>query len=196
MKILLLAAGLLIVLGVAFSLWFLRSSTGGDVQEASRGSGEGFWELDTITLEGDPVSLDRWRGQVALVVNVASKCGFTPQYEGLMELQRAYSARGFTVLAFPSNDFLGQEPGTSAEIRAFCDAEYGVAFPLFAKTKVKGAGRDPVYRFLTGSGLEEPTWNFTKYLVSREGRVLYRFPPKMEPGDAELLARIETALDS
>jgi len=187
-------AGLLIVLGVAFALWFLRTSTGGDVQEARRGSGAGFWDLETVTLEGDPAPLARWRGQVALVVNVASKCGFTPQYEGLMELQRTYASRGFTVLAFPSNDFLGQEPGTSEEIRVFCDAEYGVAFPLFAKTKVKGAGRDPVYRFLSGSGLEEPSWNFTKYLVSREGRVICRFPPKMEPGDAELRTRLEAAL--
>ena len=195
MKILLIAAGALIVLGVAFGLWFLRTSTGGGMQEAAPDSPAGFWDLETRTLEGDPVPLDRWRGQVALVVNVASKCGYTSQYAGLMDLQRAYASRGFTVLAFPSNDFLGQEPGTPAEIRAFCEAEYGVSFPLFAKIRVKGADKDPVYGFLTGTGLEEPSWNFTKYLVSRDGRVLYRFPPGQEPGDGELVGRIEAALE-
>jgi glutathione peroxidase len=194
MKILLIAAGTLILLGVAFSLWFLRASTGGEVQEAAPGAAAGFWDLETLTLEGEPVPLARWRGQVALVVNVASRCGFTPQYAGLVKLQRAYAPRGFTVLAFPSNDFLGQEPGTPEEIRTFCETEYGVAFPLFAKVKVKGPGKDRIYRYLVDAGLAEPSWNFTKYLVSREGRVLCRFPPSMEPGDGELRRRIEAAL--
>ncbi|MBU0742203.1 glutathione peroxidase [bacterium] len=200
MKIILITAVILILLGAAAAILALRSATGGGVQGTVAVSDDvsspGFWDLESRGLDGDPVSLDRWRGHVALVVNVASNCGFTPQYAGLMDLQREYARRGFTVLGFPCNDFLGQEPGSPAEIRAFCDAEYGVAFPLFAKVRVKGGDKSRIYRFLTATGLAEPSWNFTKYLVSRTGKVLFRFPPGMEPDDPELRSRLEDALDS
>jgi len=198
MKIILAAAVVLILLGVGVALLVLRSATGGGVQRASGGSGAAavasFWDLESRTLEGAAVRLDAWRGQVALVVNVASKCGYTSQYAGLVDLHRTYAPQGFVVLGFPSNDFMGQEPGAPAEIREFCDLNYGVDFPLFEKVAVKGGGRSPIYDFLTATGLDEPSWNFTKYLVSRSGEVLFRFPPRTAPDDPDLRHRIEAAL--
>lgn len=155
---------------------------------------ESFYSLQTHSLEGDPVELEEFRGQVALVVNVASKCGLTPQYTKLEKLYEELEPRGFAILAFPSNDFGAQEPGTPAEIRTFCTERYDVGFPLFEKRHVKGEEKDEVYEYLTRE-LEEPTWNFTKYLVDREGRVLARFDPRTEPDDAELRAAIEKALE-
>lgn len=152
-----------------------------------------LYDLPAQDLFGEAAPLETYRGKVALVVNVASKCGLTPQYEGLEALYRELAPRGFVVLGFPSNDFLGQEPGTPQEIRAFCDAKYGVTFPLFAKAPVKGDGKSEIYRFLTRE-LDEPTWNFTKYLVDRQGRVLQRFDPRTKPDDARLRQAIETAL--
>jgi len=153
-----------------------------------------LYALETTSLDGEPAPLSAYAGKVALVVNVASKCGLTPQYEGLQKLYGEMADRGFVILGFPSNQFMGQEPGTPAEIREFCTAEYGVTFPLFAKTEVKGEGRCAVYRFLTAGGLEEPTWNFTKYLVGRDGRVIARFAPRTPPEDPDLRAAIEKAL--
>ena len=145
-------------------------------------------------LDGTPGTLrDLTGGRPALLVNVASKCGLTPQYEGLEKLHRELSGAGFAVLGFPSNDFMGQEPGTPEEIRAFCDAKYQVTFPLFEKVAVKGDGKCDLYRFLTAGGLEEPTWNFTKYLVGRDGRVIARFGPRTAPDDPELRAAIDAA---
>ncbi|MFO7610636.1 MAG: glutathione peroxidase [Candidatus Krumholzibacteriia bacterium] len=143
-----------------------------------------LWTLETRTLEGDPAPLADWQGQVVLVVNVASKCGLTPQYEGLEKLYRARRDEGFAILGFPSNDFMGQEPGSPAEIRQFCTTKFDVTFPLLAKVAVKGDGKDPVYGWLTAGGLEEPTWNFTKYLVGRDGKVIARFGPAPSPAHA------------
>lgn len=152
-----------------------------------------FYDLTTRTLEGEEADLAEYRGRVALVVNLASKCGLTPQYEGLEALHRELAPRGFVILGFPSNDFLGQEPGSPEEIREFCTVNYGVTFPLFEKVKVKGEGKSEVYRRLTAE-LAEPDWNFTKYLVDAEGKVRYRFGPRTKPGDEELRARIEELL--
>ena len=127
------------------------------------------------------------------MVNVASKCGLTPQYEGLVKLHQELSSRGFSVLGFPSNDFMNQEPGSPAEIRAFCDKEYNVNFPLFEKRHVKGAEKDELYRFLSQE-LDEPSWNFTKYLIDGDGRIIARFAPKTWPDDVELRSAIEAAL--
>jgi glutathione peroxidase len=169
---------------------------------AATGSGAGvaqpepaasFYDLPAHGLMGEDAPLAAYRGQVALVVNVASKCGLTPQYAGLEKLHRELSLRGFVVLGFPSNDFREQEPGTPQEIRAFCDANYGVTFPLFAKQRVTGADKSPVYRFLTRE-LEEPSWNFTKYLVDRQGRVRQRFDPRTAPDDPKLREAIARAL--
>ena len=152
-----------------------------------------FYELETRTLVGAPVSLAEHAGQVALVVNVASRCGLTKQYAALQALHEELSPRGFTILGFPSNDFLNQEPGDAEDIREFCTQNFGVTFPLYEKRIVSGDDPDEVFRFLSRD-LEEPTWNFTKYLVDRQGRVLARFAPKTTPDDPELRAAIEAAL--
>lgn len=154
-------------------------------------------DLEARRLSGPVESLGRYRGEVLLVVNTASRCGFTPQYEGLQSLYERYHERGFTVLGFPSNDFREQEPGTDAEIGAFCEANYGVEFPMYSKVSVKGDDAHPVYAYLTsqpapiGGPVE---WNFQKYLVDREGRVVKRFSPRTEPGAPEVVAAIESLL--
>jgi glutathione peroxidase len=152
-----------------------------------------FYDLTTRTLEGEDSPLSAHAGKVALVVNVASRCGYTPQYAGLEALHRELAPRGFTVLGFPSNDFGFQEPGSAEEIRSFCSTKYDVSFPLYEKRHVKGKKKDEVYAFLTRD-LEEPGWNFTKYLVGRDGRVIARFDKKVKPEDAELREAIEDAL--
>lgn len=152
-----------------------------------------FYDLSTRTLEGEEASLSDHAGKVALAVNVASRCGYTPQYAGLEALHRELAPRGFTVLGFPSNDFGWQEPGSAGEIRAFCSTKYDVTFPIYEKRHVKGKGKDPVYTFLTRDH-EEPTWNFTKYLVGRDGRVVARFDKKVKPEDEGLRKAIEDAL--
>ncbi len=189
--LLILAAVVLVVL-LFLGLRFNRALAAGAKAPAQAGSGS-FYDLSTHTLAGEPVDLAAYRGQVALVVNTASKCGLTPQYAGLQALYLELAPRGFVVLGFPSNDFMGQEPGTPAEIQSFCDVNYHVTFPLFEKVKVKGDDRGEIYRWLTRD-LEEPTWNFTKYLVGRDGRVIARFGPKTAPDDPDLRARIDGAL--
>ena len=191
-----LVAGLLLLVGVALSVFTLRGALASGKDEASAPHAqEGrLWDLETTTLEGEPAPLARYEGRVALVVNVASKCGLTPQYAGLEKLYRQKKDEGFVILGFPSNDFMGQEPGTPDEIRTFCTDNYDVTFPLFAKRQVKGDDKDAVYAWLTGSGLEEPTWNFTKYLVGRDGKVIARFGPRTAPDDPELRAAIDRAL--
>jgi glutathione peroxidase len=154
-------------------------------------------DLSAKRLAGSDEPLRTYEGQVLLVVNTASKCGLTPQYEGLQELYSTYQERGFTILGFPSNDFAGQEPGTDDEIRSFCRANYGVDFPMFSKIHVTGDDAHPVYRYLTS--LPEPVggpveWNFQKYLVDRQGRVVARFTPKTKPDDPALVGQLETLL--
>jgi glutathione peroxidase len=139
-----------------------------------------IYDFDANLLDGTPQKLDAWRGQVLLVVNVASKCGFTPQYEGLEALYRAHKDEGFAVLGFPCNQFGHQEPGDAAEIRSFCSTQYEVTFPLFAKIHVNGTDTHPLYRFLKHAapgvlGSEAIKWNFTKFLVGREGNVVRRY---------------------
>ena len=142
--------------------------------------------------------LAHYRGEVLLIVNTASKCGLTPQYEGLEALQRRFASRGFAVLGFPCNQFARQEPGDAAAIGQFCQANYGVSFPMFAKVEVNGAGTHPLFRFLKAAkpgllGLGAIKWNFTKFLVDRDGHVLERFAPQTKP--AALIGSIERALD-
>jgi glutathione peroxidase len=142
-----------------------------------------------------PVNLQaQYGGKVLLLVNTASKCGYTSQYEGLEALHQKYSARGFAVLGFPSNDFKGQEPGTEAEIQQFCTLTYGVKFPMFEKVQVTGADATPLYRELKQATGVEPGWNFHKYVVGRDGRVLGQFPSKVKPDDPQLVQAIEAAL--
>jgi glutathione peroxidase len=148
-------------------------------------------------LDGSTESLGAYRGQVLLLVNTASRCGFTPQYEGLQALHERYRERGFSVLGFPSNDFGAQEPGSDAEIGAFCRANYGVSFPMFSKIPVTGAAAAPLYRHLTAlpAPLGGPVrWNFQKYLVDRDGEVVARFDSRVAPDAPALVERLEALL--
>jgi glutathione peroxidase len=135
-----------------------------------------------------------YAGQVVLVVNTASKCGFTPQYEALEAMHARYRARGFAVLGFPSNDFLGQEPGSETQIREFCTLTYGVKFPMFEKVHVKGRDATPLYQRLRAATGESPGWNFHKYLLGRDGRVAASFGSRTRPDDPALLAKVEALL--
>jgi glutathione peroxidase len=153
-----------------------------------------LYDLTTTTLAGQPADLGDYRGRVTLIVNVASKCGYTPQYQGLEKLHTELSPRGFAVLGFPSNEFGGQEPGTAEQIQEFCRLTYGVTFPMFAKVETKaGAGQSPVYAFLGQSG-SLPQWNFGKYLVGKDGKVRAYFPSRTAPDAKELRDAIERAL--
>jgi glutathione peroxidase len=161
---------------------------------ASGGVVTSMYDLQAMSLDGKPVNLAQYRGKVSLVVNVASKCGFTPQYEGLEKLQREMKGKGFNVLGFPSNDFGGQEPGTAEEIATFCKLTYDVTFPMFEKVVTKkGAGQSPIYAFLGQSG-NLPAWNFSKYVVDKQGRVVAFFPSEATPEDPALRAAIARAL--
>ena len=148
------------------------------------------YDFTVQTLDGKPAPLADWRGQVLLIVNTASKCGFTPQFAGLEALHRKYKDRGFEVLGFPCNQFAGQEPGNAEEIASFCSLTYEVDFPMMAKIDVNGPKADPIYAWLKGQkkgllGTEAVKWNFTKFLIDREGQVVARFPPNAEPKTLE-----------
>jgi glutathione peroxidase len=156
-------------------------------------------DFSARTIDGQEQPLSAYAGQVALVVNVASRCGLTPQYAGLQKLYEGLRSRGLVVLGFPCNQFAGQEPGSDADVKEFCSLRYGVEFPLFSKIEVNGAGRHPLYAWLTGEGAgPEPAgdvqWNFTKFLVGRDGRVAARFAPQTGPEARELVAALEEAL--
>lgn len=143
-----------------------------------------------------PESLCQYQGKVLLMVNVASKCGFTPQYEGLEAMNERLAPRGFAVLGFPSNDFLGQEPGTEEEIQEFCTLTYGVKFPMFEKVHVKGKSAHPIYQQLREATGTAPGWNFHKYLVNRDGEVVASFDSRTKPSDPALVSQIETLLET
>lgn len=157
-----------------------------------------LYDIPLTTLSGAPTSLAEYRGKALLIVNVASKCGLTPQYTGLENLQKRYAERGFTVLGFPCNQFAGQEPGSAEEIESFCSTTYGVTFPLFEKIDVNGADRHPLYRELTGVADAEGqagdvSWNFEKFLIGPDGTVAARIRPRTEPESDELVAEIGRA---
>lgn len=157
-----------------------------------------LYSFQVKTASNENLSLEKYKGQVVLVVNVASKCGFTPQYAGLEELYEKYKERGFTILGFPSNQFGAQEPGTDQEIQQFCTLNFGVTFPVFAKIDVNGNNVAPVYGWLKESapgllGTEMIKWNFTKFLVGKNGRVIKRYSPNTEP--KEITSDIEAALN-
>ena len=155
-----------------------------------------IYDISAKTIEGEEISLARYKGKVLLIVNTASQCGYTPQYEGLQKLYETCKDRGFAVLGFPSNDFKAQEPGTNTEIRHFCVLKYNISFPMFSKITVKGEGIHPLYRYLTEDTdfKGEITWNFNKFLVDREGRVIARFDKKTEPLSDEVREKVEAAL--
>ncbi|WP_275558453.1 glutathione peroxidase [Streptomyces sp. 5-6(2022)] len=158
-----------------------------------------LYDIPLRTLTGEPTSLGEHRGAALLVVNVASKCGLTPQYEGLERLQQRYAGRGFTVLGVPCNQFAGQEPGTSEEIQTFCSTTYGVSFPLLEKTDVNGEQRHPLYAELTRTPdaqgeAGDVQWNFEKFLISPDGEVVGRFRPRTEPEADDVVTAIEAQL--
>jgi glutathione peroxidase len=165
--------------------------------KAPEGGPRSLQDLDLRRLDGSPMALEELKGKVVLFVNVASRCGLTPQYEQLVEVYHRFQGRGFLVVGAPCNQFLGQEPGTAGEIESFCSATYGVDFPLLEKQDVNGAQRSPLYQWLVGSGVGgggDIGWNFEKFLVGRDGRVLQRFSPRVKPDAPEVLAAIEAAL--
>ncbi len=158
-----------------------------------------IFDASIATLSGEPSSLKEHEGKALLLVNVASKCGLTPQYTGLEALQKRYEDRGFSVIGFPCNQFLGQEPGSAEEIQSFCSTTYGVTFPLTEKIDVNGENRHPIYAELTevadsAGEAGDVTWNFEKFLVSPSGKIVGRFRPQVEPEDPELVAAIEAQL--
>jgi glutathione peroxidase len=160
-----------------------------------------LYDHDVRTLDGSEADLHDLEGKATLIVNVASKCGLTPQYEGLERLQQTYADRGFTVAGFPCNQFMGQEPGTAEEIQTFCSTTYGVSFPMFEKIDVNGDDRHPLYAELTQVADDEGhqgdiRWNFEKFLVGPDGEVKARFAPQVEPEDPQVTAAIEDALPS
>jgi glutathione peroxidase len=174
---------------VVFLLSFYVSRVFADAQPHS------FHDLSATTIDGEASKLSVFQGKVVLVVNVASYCGYTPQYLGLEKLYEQYKERGLVVLGFPSNDFGQQEPGSDSEIKKFCSERFGVSFPLFSKTKVLGEDKHSVYRFLTAStGGADVGWNFEKFLVDRKGLVIGRFASGIDPNSSELKAAIEKAL--
>lgn len=156
-------------------------------------------EIELPRLNGKPARLKEYSGKVVLAVNTASKCGFTPQYAGLQRLYEKYSKRGFTVLGFPSNQFFRQEPGSAEEIEKFCSVNYGVTFPMFAKLDVKGSNQHPLYAILSefpddAGKAGNVAWNFEKFLVGKDGRVVRRFRSKIEPEDKRIVEAIESLL--
>jgi len=151
-------------------------------------------EFTLPSIDGAPAPLSAYKGKVALLVNVASKCGYTPQYTGLQALYQKYKDQGFVILGFPANNFGAQEPGTNEEIKTFCSSKYMVTFPMYGKISVKGADQAPLYKFLTDNTGGDIKWNFTKILVDQNGKIISRFESKVEPDSAELVGAIEKAL--
>lgn len=156
---------------------------------------KGIHQYTVKTIDQRDKALADYEGKALLIVNTASECGYTPQYEKLQQLHERYQHRGFAVLGFPCNDFGGQEPGGEAAIRSFCQARYGVTFPLFAKTRILGPDKAPLYQTLTADS-GDVRWNFTKFLVDPQGRVVARFEPNVDPLSPELCQRLEAALPS
>ncbi len=181
--------------GVTMKIW-ASAALAGLLAATPALAADGLLDRDFRQLAGkDTVNLnDTYGGQVLLVVNTASKCGFTPQYEGLEAMHAKYKDQGFAVLGFPSNDFMGQEPGSEEEIQEFCTLTYGVKFPMFEKVQVRGAGATPLYADLEKATGEAPGWNFHKYLIGRDGTVIASFGSRTTPDDAKLVAAVEKAL--
>jgi glutathione peroxidase len=185
-----IVAGVCTGLLIGLCFYFYGNGSAADNDLKSEGPVMTVYDFHAKTIDGGEVSLSQYKGDVLLIVNVASKCGFTPQYEGLERLQEKYKNRGFNVLGFPSNQFGGQEPGADSEIKSFCQLNYGVTFPLFSKIDVNGAAAHPLYGFLKEErpgifGTEQIKWNFTKFLVDRQGDVIQRYAPQDKPESLE-----------
>jgi glutathione peroxidase len=156
-----------------------------------------LYDIPVKDIDGKPVTLNAYKGKVILIVNVASQCGFTPQYTALEATYKKYGDQGFVILGFPCNQFGGQEPGSDEEIKQFCSSKYFVTFPLFDKIEVNGANRHPLYELLAGKDSPFPgdiTWNFNKFLIGKDGKIIKRFDSKVTPDSPEVIAAVETAL--
>ena len=190
-----LAGSLLVALSLlplaARAVAAARPTPGGEPVKAAT-----LYDFTVQTIDGEQRSLADYRGKTVLIVNTASLCGFTPQYESLEALYEQYKARGLEILAFPANDFMGQEPGTNAEIKSFCSGRFHTSFRLFAKISVKGKHIAPLYQWLTQVSPfpGDIRWNFTKFLVAPDGRVAARFPPKLDPLSTEVTQQLEKLL--
>lgn len=185
---------LFLSLSLLFS--FAKTAFTQDIRYASEPGTGSVYDFVMTTIDGAEKPLSDYKGKVLLIVNTASKCGFTPQYKPLEELYRTYADRGFTILAFPANNFNGQEPGTDAQIKEFCTTKYDVTFDLFHKINVRGDDIHPLYAYLTGlPGVGgDITWNFNKFLVDREGHVIARFGTRIDPLNDKVVAAVEEAL--
>jgi len=176
----------------------VSGASGGEGEKEETGM-KSIYDFRIADIDGNDVNLADYKGKVLLIVNVASKCGFTPQYKGLQKLYSEYKDRGFEILAFPSNDFMGQEPGTNEQIKNFCQLNYQVSFPLFSKISVKGENIHPLYRFLTDKSTNSRfagaiTWNFNKFLIDRKGNIVNRFDSKADPQSPDVIKAIEESL--
>jgi glutathione peroxidase len=152
------------------------------------------YEFTMNSIDGQPLPLSNFKGKVLLIVNVASFCGFTPQYEQLEAVYEKYKDQGFVIAGFPANNFGAQEPGTNEEIKTFCSRKYNVKFPIYSKISVKGEDKAPLYQYLTESAGGEIKWNFTKFLIDRNGKIIARFESPVKPDSPEVIAAIEKAL--
>ena len=197
MKAKLTSAFALAVVCAAFFAWSLSSHA--SVASSTGEKMNSIYDFSLKDIDHKEVNLSQYRGKVVLVVNVASRCGYTPQYEGLQKVYMKYKDRGFIILGFPANNFMAQEPGTDEEIKTFCSAKYSVTFPIFSKISVKGDDIHPLYKFLTSKETNpefggDIKWNFSKFLVDKSGKIIARFEPKVTPESDPVIQAIEKAL--
>jgi glutathione peroxidase len=195
----LLAVSAVFGLAVALLSLFGAFDNEGAASASTGSAAKSVYEFKMKNIDGKEVSLSQYKGKVLMLVNVASKCGLTPQYEALQSLYGKYKDQGFVILGFPANNFMGQEPGTEAEIKEFCSVKYNVTFPLFSKISVKGDDQHPLYQYLTSKESNpdfggEIKWNFNKFLVGKDGKIIARFEPKVKPDSEEVIMAIEKAL--
>lgn len=187
-----------VIITAAYGFGFFNSASAVSPKPVTANS---IYEFDVLDIDGHDVSLSKYKGKVVMIVNTASKCGYTPQYKGLQAIYDKYKDRGFVILGFPANNFGGQEPGSNAEIKDFCTLRYKVSFPMFAKISVKGEDQDPLYTYLTSKKSNpkfggEITWNFNKFLLNDKGEIIARFASKETPESPEVTKAIEKALNA
>ncbi len=195
-KISLVAVVAALTAGVALAYWYGMIFNPTPSEPVNAASVYDFMLKD---IDGNDVKLDKYKGSVVMIVNTASRCGYTPQYEGLQKIYEKYKDRGFVVLGFPANNFMGQEPGTEKEIKDFCTLKYNVSFPMFSKISVTGSDQHPLYGYLTNKKTNpefggDISWNFNKFIIGRDGKIVGRFGSKDKPEDLSVIAAIEQQL--
>lgn len=186
---------LLVIVACAALVMFATAKPSKEIPNMTP-SAKSIYEFTLNDIDGKNVKLEQFKGKVVLIVNVASKCGYTPQYEGLEKIYKQYKDKGFVILGFPANNFMGQEPGSEADIKQFCTTKYNVTFPMFSKISVKGSDMHPLYQYLTQSAAPagDVKWNFSKFLIGKDGSILARFDSGVKPESAELTSAVESAL--